>query len=278
MGKRRIFSKQIHSAVKVIAVGVSLSFVLMSPSFANERELVVIPLSYSVPDQVLPAVKALLPEDATVSSYNNQLILKVTDKEKALVEDLLKQIDTVPQQLLITVRTPKTRSYNEQKLSAEGTFANGRVQVGNSDQPGTITIRSDSAKGKSNGTQSVRATAGMPAYIAVGQSRPVTTVQIDGLGNRQYVTEYLPADQGFYVIPRLVGEQVLLDILQTDDKHGSQAIDTRRVSTTVSGGLGQWIEIGSTGSATDTSKRGLTVRSDDASSESGLIELRVEKL
>ncbi len=260
----------------------TFTFLMMTSSlcalYANERSLTVIPLFYAVPEQVLPAVKAILSDHATVTTYNNQLILKATAKEKALVEELLQQIDKAPRQLLITVRTPRSASSQERHIGVEGTFDNGKVKIGNSDQPGRVIIRNNRSNSSRVGSQSVRATEGMPAYIATGTSQPVTSWRVDSSGYRERVTEYQPADRGFYVVPRLVGDQVMLDILQSDDEFSSHTIQKRRISTTISGALGEWLKIGSIGSQGSGKNQGLVIRNSDASNEVGTIELLVEKL
>ena len=248
-----------------------------SQVWAVERSLVVIPLKHALPEQVISTVEAVLPDEATVTSFQNQLILQVTSSEQKTVEQLLEQIDKAPQQLLITVRTPRFLGSTEQSVSASGVFADGKVQVGDRENSGRIVIRSDSASGTSQGRQSVRATEGMPAYIAVGSSKPVTSYRVDGLGHREQITEYKAADQGFYVIARLTGDTVILDIRQTDDQHGADAIHTSRISTSVTGEVGEWISIGRLGTEVSTENRGLVIRSSDARTGAGTIELLVEK-
>ena len=195
--------------------------------------------------------------------------MNVSPSEQKTIEELLQQIDKASQQLLISVRTSKHSDTTSDGISVNGTFDNGRVQIGDSTQPGRVVIRSNSASVNQNGQQSVRATEGMPAYIAVGISKPVTTYRTDSYGNRQTVTEYKAADQGFYVTARLVGERVHLKINQTDDLHENQSINTRHVSTTVSGELGEWITIGGTETDTSGSGSGLVIRSSSSKSGSG---------
>ena len=122
-----------HWLCKIMAG--SLCF-LAALAFASSRSLVVVPLSHVVPDQVLPAVKTVLPDGATVTSYNNQLILNVTPDEKATVEELLQQIDIAAAQLRISVRTPRSRTRVGQGVAFSGTFADGRIQIGDNKKPG----------------------------------------------------------------------------------------------------------------------------------------------
>ena len=234
---------------------------------AEERGVVVMPLTHTVPEQVLPTVKALLPEAATATAFNNQLILKVTPAERKTVEALLLQIDKAPKQLLISVRTPQTLGIVNEGISVSSTGAGGRV-----------TLRSDSLSSKKNGQQSVRATEGMPAHIVVGISKPVTSYKTDSFGNMQAVSEYKAADQGFYVTARLAGEGVQLQIRQADDHHEGAAINSRHLSTTVAGKLGEWITLGRTGADVSGARKGLVVISSSSKNGSGSIQLKVQVL
>ncbi|MTI13035.1 hypothetical protein [Sansalvadorimonas verongulae] len=224
----------------------------------------------------MPAVKAILPDGATVTSFNNQLILSVTHNEQKTVEELLQQIDKASRQFLISVRMPQHFDTSSDGVSVSGTFGNGRVQIGESSHPARVVIRSNSSSVNKDGLQSLRATEGIPAYIAVGTSKPVTTHRIDSFGNRQAITEYKAADQGFYVTARLVGEGGQLKINQTDDQHESQSISTRHLSTTVSGKLGEWITIGGTGTDRSDAHSGLVIRNTSSQNSSRAIQLRVE--
>ncbi len=160
------------------------------------------------------------------------------------------------------------------------TFANGRIQIGESHQSGRVVIRSDRVSGSQSGHQSVRATEGLPAYIAVGASVPVTTTRTDSSGNKERTTEYRAADQGFYVTVRVIDDRVTLSIRQTDDRHRGNVSHsyTRHLTTSVTGALGQWITVGSTSTNSQKTNKGLVARSSDVNTGSGTIELLVEKL
>ena len=64
-------------------------------------------------------------------------------------------------------------------------------------------------------------------------------------------TEYRDAQTGFQVLPRLNGDRVLLEISPQRDTFASPeqnlppgSVNTQRAATTVSGRLGEWIELG----------------------------------
>ncbi len=257
----------------LIALSLSISVV-----YGAERDIVILPLNHALPEQVLPAIQAFLPEEATVTPYNNQLILKVTPSEKESIEELLKQIDKPARQLLISVRQPHSLGVSLSEISVSGTSANGRIQTGSSNQPAQVIIRNNSSQSHKQVQQSVRATEGKPAYITTGESVPVTTYMRSGTGTRELATEYKQADQGFYVTARVTGSTVVLDITRVNDRHQQNSITTNRLATQVRGQIGEWITIGNTDGSTTTNQSGLVVRSSDASKDSGVIQLLVEQL
>jgi hypothetical protein len=79
---------------------------------------------------------------------------------------------------------------------------------------------------------------------------------------------YKDVGRGFYATPRLNGERVTLDITQQADSqtgYGRGTIDTQRLSTTVSGRLGEWIELGGSGrQATGDQSGTLSLSTSDA--------------
>ena len=68
---------------------------------------------------------------------------------------------------------------------------------------------------------------------------------------------YRDLGQGFYAEPRLAGERVTLDISPFNDAPGpGGSVQTQRLSTTVSGRLGEWIELGGSGQQTNAQGQG----------------------
>ena len=264
--------------MKIWRLVLAASCLVITLAQAAQRDIVVIPLHNSLPEQVLPPIQAILPEGATATSHGSQLILKVTPEEESEIEQLLRQIDKPARQLLISVRTPNSSTTSQNGVSASGTFADGKVRIGSNSQAGQVVIRSSDAESTENQQQSVRATEGIPALITIGESKPVNSYRRDALGRREIVTEYIPADKGFYVTARLIGDNVILDISQTNDKHQQNTIETKHLATQVTGSLGQWITLGNTDQDSTTSQGGLVVRSSDTSRRSGSVQLMVTEL
>jgi len=87
---------------------------------------------------------------------------------------------------------------------------------------------------------------------------------------------YRDIGQGFYVEPRVNGEQVSLEIsIQADS--GNRA---ERLSATVAGRLGEWMELAAAGprSAPESRRGGSTWSTSDAAEGRGGIWLKVDEL
>ena len=96
----------------------------------------------------------------------------------------------------------------------------------------------------------VQTVEGQPAFIKTGQSVPVANQNVFVTGSGvvvQDTVEYRDVTSGFYVVPRLSGNMVTLLVspqLSRVTPHQGAVFDIQNVETTVSGRLGEWIEIG----------------------------------
>jgi hypothetical protein len=195
------------------------------------------------------------------------------------LRQLLQQLDTSPRSLLITLRTS---GQQQRQLSAiEGS---GRISNGSTERRGDMDIhveqrqRSDSR----GGDQQVRALEGMAAYIGEGLLQPVAT----GYGDRVLV----PVESGFYATARVIGNQVVVDIDQRDDRIDDGGTDRRRnrasdsrihtsgLRTQVRGELGQWISLGGSSRQSGGDRHGLGGYRSDSASWSSDSAIKVELL
>lgn len=165
--------------------------------------------------------------------------------------------------LLISVKNNNEGSESGQQQGLSGGIKRDKVFIGTGEpvrpaQDG-LTIRHDGLAYNTVNTrrtftslseQKIRAVEGYPAFLYTGQSIKIPSQDSDG----DYYTVEADALQGFYVTARLAGERVILTISTSDDhfnegtgkRHGSEAlvIETQHLSTTVSGRIGEWIELG----------------------------------
>ena len=210
-----------------------LFFLLQNtPADAQMTVLEVITLKYRTAEQVIPVLAPLIPKPGTISGLQQQLILRTTPTNLADIKQVLTTLDAVPRRLLITVR---------QDAALDSS-------------------RADSTRSLDNdrNTQTLQLLEGTSAFIRTGQSVPLPQHQVSRtIVNGRIVdrvidsVEYRDAMTGFYALPRLAGDRVTLEISPQRDTpptpernlpHGS--VNVQRVATTVSGRLGEWLEIG----------------------------------
>ncbi len=241
-----------------------------------QQEMEIIPLRHRPVDQVMSTLRPLLEPGATMSGMNNQLIVRASRRNRDEIKQVLAAIDTPQRSLVIRVSQNREAETARSGAGAYADAGNGNVRIV---QPpgagaaggGRIEVRrGDSVIGgqvvdtrtvrSSNSGQSVQVLEGGRAYINVGQSLPVPMRQVVMGPNGMVVTDatvYRDVGQGFYVEPRLSGDRVTLEISpQSDSPAGGGAVNTQRISTTVSGRLGEWIEVGGSGQQSSQRERG----------------------
>lgn len=226
---------------------------------AEERHLHTYTMQGALPEQVLPALEAQLSPGSSITPYMQQLILNVTDREYRSIVELLGQLDVAARSLLISVRSGTRSGSEDSRYGIDGRIGAGDVQVGTGDggrRSGTrIDINRSTHSGSEDGTQQVRAVEGTAAYIDAGN---VYSMRVDRYGSREQV----PVTTGFYATARIIGDEVIVDIDQHDDRlQGGAAragnIRTQGVQTQVRGRLGSWIPLGALQSNSSGSDRAI---------------------
>ena len=248
--------------------------------FLGAQELEVIELKGKSVDQVLPVLRPLLEPGGTLSGMNNQLFLKASPRNRGEIKRALAAIDTPTRQLVIRVSQSR-----EAESGQRGAEASGQVVLGSSNRlRGEATVWDSRSGRRESAGQMVRALEGSQAFIQVGRSLPVPMRQvIIGPGGAiiNETTAYQDIGQGFYAVPRLNGDRVTLEISQHADAPGYQgrgSVNTQRLSTTVSGRLGEWIELGGAGRQSDRQQSGTLSLSTSDIRDQRSIWLKVEEV
>lgn len=263
----------------------------------------VIPLKYRTAEQVIPVIQPLLGRDASISSFQNQLVIRATPAELAQVKSVLESIDARPRQLLITVRQDARMERDRQQMEVSGSVGNDHARVtvpgSGSRVGGNVVLRDGDDRlrahvvdtqqiSRDSTAQTIQVLEGHSAYIQVGESRPVPNRQVvRSVVNGRVVdrvvesTEYRDATTGFNVRPRVQGDRVTLDINPTRDTFDDQrrgAVNVQRVVTTVSGRLGEWIDLGGVGDTRSDERSVLLGRSTGSVDDRRGVQVKVEEL
>jgi len=289
--------------IRLIAAAVLACIVAASSPAYAQTTVEVIPLSFRSSEQVIPVIQPLLGRDSSVSGFQNQLVIRATPAELAQVKRVLASIDKAPRRLLITVRQDADLERDRRETEVSGSVGNDNARVtipgGSSRGGGNVVLRDgddrlrariiDSRQiSRDSSAQTIQVLEGSSAFIRIGESRPVRSRQVvRTVVNGQIVdrvvegTEYRDANTGFSVMPRLQGDIVTLDInpqRDTFDEQRRGTVNVQRVTTTVSGRLGEWIDLGGTGDARSDERSALLGRSSGRIEERRGVQVKVEEL
>ncbi len=248
---------------------------LLSTTASARQVIELIPLQSQLPQNIIPVIRPLLGADGAINSMNNQLILKVEESQLSEIKQLIRQLDRPAQRLLIEVSLEGGGQGRQSGYDVKGrlsTQGNNRADV---------KIKEYRTRDRYDSSQVIRATEGYPALINYGRIIPYQEYDIEVRGNRlrqrQY-TSFRNATSGFYVIPRLNGNQVSLEIQQHRNQYhtdGSMAV--QGASTFVSGQMGEWIRLGGIGQTTNRHREGVINRSTRNINEDQQIYVRVTR-
>lgn len=261
--------------------------------YAEQTVLEVIPLKYRSVEDVLPVLRPFAGNEGALSGMNGQLIVRTTPARLAEIRKILARIDTLPRQLRIAVRQGGMLDKQDRGAEVSGQVSTGDVRVtvpargsrGASVETGSARARiwsSDTVK-RDEDTQEIQVLEGRQAFIRLGLAVPLkeTTVVQGGMTSRVVEsTRYEEIGTGFYVVPRLNGDQVVLDISpQKERLIGSrgQNIETQRLVTTVAGRLGEWIELGGLSQQQEDSESGWVYGTGNMSSDRRRVWVKVEE-
>ncbi len=272
-------------------------------ALAQSTVVEVIPLKYRTAEQVIPVIQPMVGPEGSVSGFQGQLILRATPAGIEEIRRVLAAIDTAPRRLSITVRQDAYGDASRREAEVSGNVGNDRVRVivpssgdvsgGNVViRPGDDRLRArviDSARsGAERNTQTIQVLEGNSAFIRVGESRPVPTRQVrrtvvGGQVVEQVVdsVEYRDASTGVYVRPRVTGDRVTVDVSPHRESFTGQspgAVSVQRMVTTVSGRLGEWIELGGVDQASSSQGSALLGSTSRSAADRRQVLIKVEEL
>jgi type II secretory pathway component GspD/PulD (secretin) len=232
-----------------------LGALLAVPALAQSLEI--IQLKNRPADQVLPVVRPLLEPGASASGSGFQLFVRTSAANLAQIRQVVASLDRAVRQLVIYV-----------KEDADGAGASAGME-------------DRTYSNRDNAARQVRAQEGIPAFIASGVSMPVAAESVIRTGRGTVVERSVASREissGFYVIPRVSGDRVFLDISsqsETPASLGPGSANASRIATTISGKLGAWIELGGVSRSQSDQSSGATssISSTDASARSVYVKV-----
>jgi type II secretory pathway component GspD/PulD (secretin) len=226
-------------------------FILFANPYSAKAELIVevIPVYNRPASEIQPLLMPLLETADQIVANGDNIILKTTPERLQTVTNIIRKLDNQLSNLQITVI--QSREVTADQLNA-GLDMDLNIPSSNpADARGSVVGYFNEFQGRSNNQnrQTIRTLDGAPAQIKVGRSVPVSTYQSyrDSYGypNKNRSIQYIEATTGFQVTPRLVGQQVTLEVSPWSDRFDSSGqIQTQEANTTLRANLGEWVEIG----------------------------------
>jgi hypothetical protein len=251
--------------------GLLLAFGTVFCAVAQQTVLEVIPLRFRNVPEVIPVLQPMLAREGSISAFQGQLVVRTTPSNLEEIKRILASLDTAPRQLLITVRQDADAGRSRGAAEVSGSVGSDHARVtvpGSRDtrggnvvlRDGDDSVRLHALEGTrsqvEHGTQSVRVMEGREAFLG------------DAAG-------------GIYVRPRVTGDRVTVDVSTQRESLSAQphrGVNVQGVVTTVSGRLGEWIEIGGISGETSAQQSALLGRSATAARDSRRVLIKIEEV
>lgn len=253
---------------------------LLACSLAWGQALEIISLRHRSAEAMLPQLAPFVEPGGAITGVGDKIFLRASARNQADIRALVASLDTPVRRLMISVRQDGADG-----ASDRGAGVSGRVEVG---AGGTAIsgrghlYQSDSAKRRDT-LQQVQTIDGGRAAIMVGESflLPLRQVVVTPAGvvvAESFVQRDLGT--GFVAVPRVNGDRVTLEISPRDDTPGPTpgSVNVQRLLTTVSGRLGEWLELGGASAEQSGSSTGVASYGTRSASRQRRLLLKVEEL
>ncbi|BAK77856.1 hypothetical protein NH8B_3070 [Pseudogulbenkiania sp. NH8B] len=216
---------------------------------ANVMALEVIDLGWRDGREVADAIAPHLQPGESASGLGRQLILDASPARLATLRRLARTLDVRPSNLLIEVEQNGGARQSDSTLSLGGAARIGNVELDLGRRRGDLAFGADATQSRSSSRsrQTLRLLDGGSGFIESGSSRPLPWLMVTPRGGLLRGAEYQDAVTGFYVRPRRNGSRVVVELAARQEAFGVGGIEQNRLSTTVEGAVGEWLNVGSVG-------------------------------
>jgi len=236
-----------------------LALALLVVSAVQAASITIIQLHNRPAAEVIPIVEPLLEPGDGISGQGFKLFLRASPQTVEQVREVIGSLDTAAKTLMISVFQGSKRELSKSAVSGSIRIENGKL--------GADIAAGDKRLGQQGGPlHRLRITEGSEGYIETGSRLPL----FSGSGAGGYAN----ATTGFYVLPRVHGDEVILQISpfkNTLSRSGSGSIDTLQADTTITGRLGEWLPLGGVTERTERSQSdGVSQRSTRSSNEDSI--------
>ncbi|GAB4169409.1 MAG: secretin N-terminal domain-containing protein [Rhodocyclaceae bacterium] len=277
--------KRVLALVVLFAAGLALA----------QEGMEILVLRHRQAEQVIPALTPLLEKGGSLSGMSGRIIVRSSARNMEEIRRALAAIDTPVRRLMISVKQDNAGEGRDGGAEVSGSVGSLRMAKPAPRAPeapglevrgGQARARVYSSRGRAEErmTQQVQTVEGAGAFIELGYSFPLPLRQVVTGAQGSVVTEsvvYRDLGSGFYARPTLIGDRVTIEIAPRQESLSSVvagAVHSQRLSTTVSGRLGEWIALGGTSGAEERRDSGVTSYSTRGSLENRRVLLKVEEI
>ncbi|GAB4354219.1 MAG: hypothetical protein Kow0060_05200 [Methylohalobius crimeensis] len=227
---------------------IGLLWIGVQAAWGDSRDLstktTVLDVRHRLPQELARVIRPFLAEGEKLVAVPDGLFVQATPGRIEAIRTLLERLDRRLKSLVVTVW--QTDRFNLEELNAGvdvtvGTSSERTLEA----ETKVYGSRADRAAGTRQRLQTLE---GRPAFIAVGQERPIPVIHLYGsppatVGG----IDYQPVTTGFQVIPRTIGCRVRLTVAPWSSRPngiGGGGLDVQSAGTTLEVELGEWIELG----------------------------------
>jgi type II secretory pathway component GspD/PulD (secretin) len=206
-------------------------------------------------EEIIPIVKPMLGSNDAITGQGYKIFLRASPQTLAQVKEMIEVLDIAAKTLQISVFQGSTRGLSALGISGGIQVESGDASIdigtnGNNTGEGGGSINSTNTRMRlqDNPIHQIRVTEGTEAYIETGEQIPYFSgtnwirpgVVAGGI-------EYKDVTTGFYVLPRIHGDNVTLQVSPFKNSRSATRggnIETQNADTTLTGRIGEWLLIG----------------------------------
>ncbi|MEQ1559965.1 MAG: hypothetical protein ABL933_13635 [Methyloglobulus sp.] len=239
-----------------------LALLMLVPALVFAESVVEVISVYNRPaSEIQPLLLPMLEESDHIVANGDTLIVKTTPERLATITKLIGKLDSPLTNLQISVIQSQETTAEQLNAGVRFDVAVPWQRLDHTKSRGDAYYNQSRGNNTNKNTQIIRTTDGATAYIKAGSVVPITNYQVyrDGYGypyeNRS--TQLVEATTGFAVTPKLIGEQVNLEVSPWSDHYsGKGQFQTQSAETSIRVNLGEWVDLGGVAETGQSSNNG----------------------
>jgi hypothetical protein len=238
---------------------------------ADDVGIDLVPLSNRPASEIIALLTPLLDNGTQLTDNGTSLLVKATPDQLKNIKALIQKLDVRQTNLIVSVM--ESQQVTADQLNADAGIVSSDPEKSNANTARTYQTQ---AKDDSEATHVVRTLEGVPAFIKVGQSDPQQNFSAYGYPTTM---QYKETSTGFSVTPRLVGQQVLLNVSPwSETMNGQGQVKAQQAQATLRINLGEWVELGGVGQNANAKMNGTAMKTYQIDKNTQHILIKVDRI